>query len=350
MILFNPEHDLCLANGDANYAPPESAMKFGKDCSRIMDIIVPACRRSRFATAPSLWGWNLVARNRLLKAGRSTGELPTVAQIEKIRQLSHRRHAIAASQYISSAMQKGDFVAEELFDTESIERFVDSYGEVVLKAPWSGSGKGLRWISRDTFSDSDRGWCKKVIAKQGSVIGERRVEVVENFALLFYIGDEVDFVGYSLFRCENGAYKSNVLASDMHILDVLSKYVDVIEIEESKRALTEYLTENFLGHYEGYLGVDAFIYLNGDGYTLRPCIEINVRMTMGLVARIYYNLNKKSAPVIGTDSMILEDGKFRMEVVYSSDNNFLREMLNSAVRVLTPVLSDTQYAIAIFRL
>ncbi len=350
MILFNPEHDLCLANGDANYAPPESALKFGKDCSRILDIIVPACRRSRSATTPSVWGWNLVARNRLLKAGLSMGELPTEAQIEKIRSLSHRRHALAASQHIASALQKGDFVAEELIDLQSIELLVDSCDEVVLKAPWSGSAKGLRWVSRDTMNESDWGWCRKMLAKQGSVIGERRAKVVENFAMLFHIGDEVEFVGYSLFNCENGAYKSNVLASDEFILNTLSRYIDATEIELAKQSLIEYLSENFQGQYEGYLGVDCFIYEAEYGYALRPCVEINVRMTMGLVARLYYDMNKESAPESGTDHMYLEDGKFRMEVVYSPDNYVLETALKPAVKVLTPVLPDTQYAIGIYRI
>lgn len=39
MLIFNPEHDLCLANGDVNFVAPESAMKFGVDCGKIADFM-----------------------------------------------------------------------------------------------------------------------------------------------------------------------------------------------------------------------------------------------------------------------------------------------------------------------
>ena len=32
--IFNPEHDLCLANGSPHYLPPASALKFRADCHR----------------------------------------------------------------------------------------------------------------------------------------------------------------------------------------------------------------------------------------------------------------------------------------------------------------------------
>ena len=31
IYIFNPEHDLCIANGDENFVPPRSAMGFAKD-------------------------------------------------------------------------------------------------------------------------------------------------------------------------------------------------------------------------------------------------------------------------------------------------------------------------------
>ena len=37
--IFNPEHELCLANGDPNFVPPESALRFGRDCAKILEIL-----------------------------------------------------------------------------------------------------------------------------------------------------------------------------------------------------------------------------------------------------------------------------------------------------------------------
>ncbi|MCX4335139.1 MAG: hypothetical protein OSJ55_09715 [Bacteroidales bacterium] len=37
--IFNPENDLCLANGDVNFVPTASALKFGRYCPGITGLI-----------------------------------------------------------------------------------------------------------------------------------------------------------------------------------------------------------------------------------------------------------------------------------------------------------------------
>ena len=48
IYIFNPEHDLCIANGDENFVPPRSAVGFAKEnmdlsehLRRPLDIISP---------------------------------------------------------------------------------------------------------------------------------------------------------------------------------------------------------------------------------------------------------------------------------------------------------------------
>ena len=53
MNIFNPEHDLCLANGDPNFVPPESALKFGRDCAGLTSLI-----ETGEGIIP--WGWDAV--------------------------------------------------------------------------------------------------------------------------------------------------------------------------------------------------------------------------------------------------------------------------------------------------
>ena len=93
-----------------------------------------------------------------------------------------------------------------------------------MKSPLSGSGKGLRWGMAGELSQSDLGWCKNVITRQGSVMVEKRREVVQDFAMLFHVGESsVEFEGYSMFFSDNGIYKGNILASDEWILTELSR-------------------------------------------------------------------------------------------------------------------------------
>lgn len=50
------------------------------------------------------------------------------------------------------------------------------------------------------------------------------------------------------------------------------------------------LAEVIKGSYEGYLGVDMMICrTQNGGYAIHPCVEINLRMNMGVVARLIYD-------------------------------------------------------------
>lgn len=41
--------------------------------------------------------------------------------------------------------------------------------------------------------------------------------------------------------------------------------------------------------YAGYLGVDMMICREGENFLVHPCVEINLRMNMGVVARLFYD-------------------------------------------------------------
>ena len=92
---------------------------------------------------------------------------------------------------------------------DEIAAFISANGSAVLKSPLSGSGKGIRFV-RERLSESDEGWCRRTLDKQGSVIVERRFEILKECAMLFECHHEgIDFIGYSLFESKNGAYCKN---------------------------------------------------------------------------------------------------------------------------------------------
>ena len=339
VYIFNPEHDLCLANGDPNYVPPASAVKFGVDCKEIVGVIG--------GNDPVVaWGWDSALKRRLVLSGCSEESLPSDVAIAAIRELSHRKYALKASSFVRKRLSSvGSLLeesAEELFSVEDVYSFLDRNDSAVLKAPWSGSGKGLRWIRRSDVADSDIGWCRRVISIQGSVMAERRENVVRDFAALFNITDEgVFFEGLSLFYTGNGAYRGNVLASDGYILETLSDLVPSALIMECVESLKAFFESNFSGKYKGFVGVDMFICTTSGRYFLAPCVEINVRMTMGLLARKYYD-----------NCFVMEcpdrDGEFVMEVVNAPDSVSLVSKLSSAKVLLTALGQDSLYAVAVF--
>ena len=185
--------------------------------------------------------------------------LPSDADIAEIRRLSHRRNAVNASVYVNDFQANDDArllkhlrpisYVREITDINALAA-VEAFGDAVLKAPLSGSGKGLRWARCNELSASDLGWSRNVIAKQGSIMVEKRLEIVQDFAMLFHVGrSEVSFEGYSLFFNDNGIYKGNVLASDAHILSRISCYVPNELIINVKATLEKYLECEFMGKY-----------------------------------------------------------------------------------------------------
>lgn len=340
MNIFNPEHDLCLANGDLNFVPPFSALEFAEDCAGLTrwideakdDEVIP-------------WGWDSHLKCRLLKQGIDEKLLPSDAELETIRELSRRGVASEAESYVRKTLTEAEleFVRPEgevveLSDVDEVINAVGRFGDAVLKAPLSGSGKGLRWARADELTASDLGWCRNVISKQGSVTVERRHTVVQDFAMLFRVNADgtVLFEGLSMFFNDNGIYKGNVLASDDYILKKWSSYVDEALIMKVRAALTMFLAGRFSGRYCGYVGVDMFVYESDGGFRLAPCVEMNVRMTMGLLARRVF------------DRSDYVPGDYVMTVEYSpADGELYRKYAGKVNKTLTRITPSSHYAVVI---
>jgi hypothetical protein len=169
-----------------------------------------------------------------------------------------------------------------------IEAFVSVNGSAVLKSPLSGSGKGIRFV-RERLSESDEGWCRRTLDKQGAVIVEQRFEIIKECAMLFECHHKgIDFIGYSLFESRNGAYSKNILASNEEIEDIIAGYISRDTLIAIREDLTAILADALVGHYEGFLGIDQII-CQTDSPVFIPVSEINLRMTMGLIARNQYD-------------------------------------------------------------
>ena len=134
-------------------------------------------------------------------------------------------------------------------------------------------------------------FCKGVIRRQGGVVCEHFLNVKQEFAMEFYADVAgVQFVGYSLFTAENGAYQGNMLAPDDDIEEVLTAYISKEKLAAAREALCGIMQKQLSDSgYCGYFGIDMMLYDNGDGCRLNPCMEINLRMNMGVVSRIFYD-------------------------------------------------------------
>ena len=289
IYIFNPEHDLCVANGDENFVPPRSAVGFAKENTDLSELLKRPNKQRRQIIP---WGWNHSLKKRLINEGIDPATLPSEEELQFIRTHSRREFALDVHSRLSrmhSQIIKPDYriIAKNI---NEIEIFISTNGSAVLKSPLSGSGKGIRFV-RERLSESDEGWCRKTLYKQGSVIVERRFEIIKECAMLFECHHEgIDFIGYSLFESRNGAYSKNILASNEDIEDIIVGYIPRETLIAVREDLTAILADTLVGHYEGFLGVDQII-CQAASPVFIPVSEINLRMTMGLIARNQYDGN-----------------------------------------------------------
>lgn len=277
LCVFNPEHDLCLANGDRNFVPPSSAMEFartGGDVMRILygdsvDVIdsdnYSAWRKRQQGDPQKIiaWGWDSRLKQTLLKQGVQDCLLPSDEQLSRIRELQHRKTILPLQPQ-----------AWCVYNSDEVRECLTECGRVVLKAPWSGSGRGLRWVDK-TLSGQDEAWIAKTVASQRCVIVEKRQDIAFDFALEFNVSEsEVEFVGLSLFKTQSGVYRGNILISDDEIRLRL-ELPDNID-----NALRQWLQHYVAPYYNGPVGIDMFKNVDGEFFVC----EMNLRHTMGQVA------------------------------------------------------------------
>lgn len=266
--------------------PPASALAFAKKSASLMKILYPdaecvsindfAMPADPYRIVP--WGWDLVIKKQLQKAGVPENLLMSDADISHIRKLQHRSTALPLQPDV-----------RECHSFEEIESGLACHGNIVLKSPLSGSGRGLRWIN-GSFVENDRFWIARQLQHHKSIILEPRRDVVHDFALEYLATDHgLVFVGYSLFDTRNGVYRGNFMLSDEEIAQRIVSFPGV-DLARTKAIVDDYLS-SVTSQYRGPLGVDLMLCREGERYSIKVA-EINFRHTMGLVAHELFLQNR----------------------------------------------------------
>ncbi len=312
--IFNPEHDIALAANLSNFTAPHAGRQLRNDLgflpalwaeeddAVLVDSVAGAERaykrlRGRLGRTACLfveqddlkgltiehvepWGWDLALRAMLVRKGVSEQVLPSEAEIAQVRQWSHRRTSAQLLPLLQQAGTVGE--AHECSTVEAVEQLMRQYGSVVLKAPWSSSGRGVRF-------DGNVAWVQHVLERQGSVMVEPFYNKVKDFGMEFMATDEgISYEGLSLFHTKNGAYTGNVLATEEAKRELISRYVS-LELLDAVR--DDIVGTTCLEGYRGPFGVDMMLVhapceagVQDGLLALHPCVEINLRRTMGHVA------------------------------------------------------------------
>lgn len=362
--LFNPDHDIALASGLENFTSPHAGRQLRSDLSFLPavwsndgDVVVvddidtaeavyhktklPRKPKVEFCTIVQLpsvlssceqncvlidpWGWDSSIRFKLLKAGVDSSLLPSESVVEEIRSLSHRKNTINLLHSIREGIENAT-CGESIYVTD-YDDFINitlKQENKVFKAPWSSSGRGVRYFLHDTDNDHLKknfcNWVGNVIKLQGGVMVEPLYNKVKDFAIEFsscnYGG--LKYHGLSIFDTNKTAYTGNILATEEEKREMLANYIELSLLDEVTNRL-EVLLSTLYGNIirclpNVYVGVDMMIVAKdgGNGFLLHPCVEVNLRRTMGHTAIAL-------SPVVRDNKsmmyIVYEEKKYKLKVV-----------------------------------
>ena len=313
--IFNPEHDLALASGLANFTAPHAGRQLRHDLGWLPAlwadglVLTDDAEQARRATlrrklATTLfadkgqvasiavdriepWGWDAALRSQLLRMGLSERLMPTEAEIDTLRHLSHRR---TAASLLPRLQVDGQTVGEahECTTTGEVEKAFMRHGSVVLKAPWSSSGRGVRFVATAEAMKQPQlqGWLRNTLERQQSVMVEPCYNKVKDFGLEFMSDGHghVAYVGLSLFHTQNGFYTGNIIATETAKRQRLSRYATLPLVDDMAHRIETLTAQLMDGCYAGPFGVDMMVVRQQGITLLHPCVELNLRRTMGHVA------------------------------------------------------------------
>ena len=316
--LFNPWHDEALAANVQFYSPSLAGRKLAHvlaelpriwgeeddeylqlpESGRVKDLLSPDWTK---INSIDPWGWDNHVVEIFQRLGAPEALLPTAEQLREIRHLSSRANVSELlaedSEYLLFARPgvipfSSTFCRSMQEVTAALEPLE---GRAMLKSPWSSSGRGVFPI-KGTLDPVAAARVQKILQQQGGIEVQSLHEVVANFAFEYHALPDgtVEYDGLSLFQAApGGAYLGNLVAHpaimERELCTLLAPLAAGWGIAETElpqllhhlqSSLAQLLSRWLHARYVGPLGVDLLVTPTG----IHPCVEINLRRTMGHVA------------------------------------------------------------------
>lgn len=270
------------------------------------------------------------------------------------RDLYSRKFALQILKQLSSKLNSGFIIPQQSIakvctTQNEIEKLVQEWGNLMVKAPWSSSGRGLQPITKTPIHTKVWEKLLAIIRTQGYVLVEPLLNKVLDYAFEFKLQKgEVEFLGISHFTTNNkGQYEGNYLNGLPGNLDKrIVEFAD-FTIKEIRSPLIKTIENSDLAKlYEGIFGVDVLIYSDENNeLEINPCLEINLRHNMGILSLEIEKLilpNKK-----GMFRTFYQPGKsffqFKKEMEIQHPLIVTTHKIESGFLALTEALETTQF-------
>lgn len=170
-----------------------------------------------------------------------------------------------------------------LSEIENINRQLQP--PTLLKTPWSASGRGLFKI-RDLNEKAEQNpWVISKLKQQGFLFAEPFLNKVTDLSFHFFIEkDSVTYLGYNFFETDSAGQFRGCYTDFPNPLPAEATFLNDV-INQGAQILKDSLIKlNIAGIYQGPAGIDALLFKNSkQQIRLHPCIEINLRHSMGLL-------------------------------------------------------------------
>ncbi len=243
------------------------------------------------------WGWSPAEHKFLAPLKETCSESfknsPVFSWLPEHKNIYSRKFAASILKTMLDDFTNEVFIPKQQLTTacttqSEIENLVQRWGQLMIKAPWSSSGRGLQTIRKTPVHP--KVWAKifSFINEQGYVTVEPYLNKVLDVAFQFeMIKGKVNFLGISNFSTDyKGQYNGNSLNGLPDSLDkTLIDFVHLLPEKIIPSIITILERSDLSRYYEGIFGVDTLVYSDKNNQLkVNPCLEINVRHNMGLLS------------------------------------------------------------------
>lgn len=330
--LFNPENDLALATNEPHYTPRSRAAALARAgallpawwaeendliCANPFDIEKAKYIEREFGLNCNIytserdiidrcdpWGWSSYTKVKLREIGIPESVLPDDNTINSYRAISNRLTARKINKYIIEHTS-GCNLPELALITDSadsaISHIYQADKRTYVKSPWSSSGRGVF----PTWSMDEKTLRRQIdgiIRRQGTITVEHALDKVLDFAALYECREhKARFLGWSVFNTlDRCAYLGNIIAPQSYLEEyICSHLTGSTKLNYIRKTQEDAINSLISPFYDGVLGVDMMIYRNIDrSKDIAPCIEVNLRHTMGMVALAIGNRLEINSPAL----------------------------------------------------
>lgn len=355
VYFFNPTCDFAIANGSQNWQPNQLLHKMEEDLDLLpaylatpddgiilynypsdsflddfqkIEFKFPGFIQKKYRNLATLnpirnikpWGWSPATHKQTEYLKNLCSDEFSVSPVfnwnPEIRHFYSRSFAATVLAEVLKNLNKknvlpNNYLPKICQNKTDVENALNCWGKIMLKAPWSSSGRGLQPITKTPVHQKVWEKINGIIRDQGFVLAEPLLNKVHDLAFLFDIKKGIiSFTGTShFFTDKNGKYEGNFLNGiSKPDFQEINSFINEMQVKILTELIRVLQNSKLPAVYEGPFGVDMLIYRDdNDELFINPCLEINLRFTMGFVAlKIEKMLAEKSN---GVFRIFYEPGK-----------------------------------------